>query len=336
MFQKSAPAQKHTRNKKTCGSHTEERSVFDQIAVAIMWMQLAQCNEGVLYHISYLCICGFLAHIYTKSHSRDEVLVGIGSIYWLLQKTQIQAELFFAIGTRNLEIPFVTALRQVAMYGIKALIKDVKKENGLMLWAQCIAYISLSLCLLCLLVYSRASLNVKRKAFHYILFFYCYLFPSEIVMVHLVCILFLFQLASRIIQMFGHIFKTSEKEIFSLLTSEKDEKEVTSHIILLSSFICVIGGVQKDRNRMLFILSGVGIIDSVACFFKKSQNTHKSMIGAMVGAISAKVTLCCLGIHYPLWMYMVLGMAEYKSKMNDNIILPVIGYAISSFPCKYA
>ncbi|OAG32410.1 hypothetical protein NEIG_01727 [Nematocida sp. ERTm5] len=336
MFQKSMSGKKDSQlvyiESIPCVGH---KKLFDLVALSLVGIQLAECKEGLLYYLSYLFICGFLAHAYWVYFTAEELFVFMGSLYWLLQRITTRAEVFFAFGVRDPNMPIFTALSSVAIYGIKLLLLVIKTKDGRVMWMQCISYAAGAVGLLYLLVRFEFALNVKRKAFHWILFFYCYLFPRELVEVHLVCAFFLIQMVLRLIKPFKRRYNLSEKRIFSVFASEKDEKEVVSHVGLLTSFICVTGGIKNDRDRMLFVLSSVGIVDSIACFFHKSIGTHKSKTGSIVGAVAAKFILSALRVEYPLWMYLIIGMAEYYSQMNDNILLPVVAYGISALPKIY-
>lgn len=130
--------------------------------------------------------------------------------------------------------------------------------------------------------------------------------------------------------MFEKTHYLSERSLFSEFLSEKDKKSVISHILLLGAFLFVLDGAGEERKRALFVIASVGIVDGVASFFPKAENTHKSKIGAFIGGIVAKYTLDLLGIKYPIWMYTLIGAAEYCAEMNDNILLPVLAYAVSS------
>ncbi|KAI5190803.1 hypothetical protein NEMIN01_1205 [Nematocida minor] len=331
MFQAGTETQtKHENKQKTGDRLAQSTLLFDELVVSISALELARCSFALSRHLVDLFVCCVVVWPYRKYLQPNEVFAVLGAVRWIFRKTEIPTELFFSLGIQHKSMPIGCSLKHMAVYGLRELFTDVKTLSGIVAWAGGALYALVSIGVLCVLFRFEVSVNVKRKFFHWALFLYYSIFPARIARTQSVCLLFLVQLGLKLLESYGHFFNVDGKSMLSGLTSEKDRRGVISHVLLLAGFLFSIDGIRKDRKRLFFVLSSVGIVDGISCFFPKSKNTHKSKIGSCVGAVVAKAILSLFfQADYPLWMYLFVGMGEYCAHMNDNILLLVIAHGVT-------
>lgn len=311
--------------------------VFDELIVALAMTGL-MCNRlessGDIFR---LFVSGVLVWPYRGRMERKEAWVFLGALHWVLCRTKIPMEMFYSIGVMHKSMPAACALRHMAFYGIRSAISEITGSvEGLLIWGFGFLYFLASALIMCFLFYLGASVNAKRKLFHAVIFFYYSVVPIRVVRVQTVCLLFLVQLFSKLLEIYGPALNMSEKVLLKGFLSQKDRKAAISHSLLLLVFLFSIEVMEDDRPRLFFVLSSVGIVDGLSSFFPKSEGTHKSRIGSFVGALAARIVLrTFFCAKYPLWMYLLLGAGEYFSQMNDNILLPILAYGISGMHSRY-
>lgn len=322
--------EKKGRNKKDKLAY--EFLLFDELVVALSAAGLTQKTSSFFAHISEMFVSYVMVWPYRNCMTQSEIFVYLGAVRWVLCRTQIPTELFFSIGAMHRGMPVGPALKHMAFFGVRQAFKDITQSvNGALTWACGILYITACAFAIYLLFYFGRSVNAKRKFFHWALFFYYALFPLEIVRTQTACLVFLVHLGSRLLEAHGHVLNVSERALLKGFLSQKDKKRIISHTLLLQVFLFSVEGINRNRGRLFFVLSSVGIVDGVASFFPKSRGTHKSKAGSFFGALVASAVLrIFFRVYYPMWAYLIIGAGEYYSKMNDNILLPVLAYGISS------
>ncbi|KAH9385955.1 uncharacterized protein NEMAJ01_0851 [Nematocida major] len=309
-------------------------ALFDKAVLALISLELARPMGSLFQHCAHLFVCGVLVFPFAQDLTKSEAFACFGAIHWVMQRTQISGEIFYTLLARNQRASLACCMHRVGMYGIKSLFADIKTPRGLLLWMQSAYFILMCVLGLRLLFRANSSANAKRKFLHLGIFLYYYIFPQDLLRVHSVCILFLMHAFSQIMKVAERAYNISERDLLSSFLTEKDRKGIVSHILLVAAFLFVLEGLSGDRARTLFVLSSLGIVDAVSCFFPKSPNTHKSKLGSIVGGILAKCVLSAMGVDYPLWMYFVLGLGEFYAHMNDNILLPILAVGVSSIRYK--
>jgi dolichol kinase len=124
--------------------------------------------------------------------------------------------------------------------------------------------------------------------------------------------------------------RAHEKIIFKEFLSEKDEKAVVSHLLLLCGCLFMTPLSVVSRRRYLSSLSSLGILDTVSSMFPVRDKRGKSFSGSLLGALFSFLVGRVFWGGMPLLFCVLIGVCEYFSECNDNITLPILSYGLSS------
>ncbi|KAI5186612.1 hypothetical protein NEHOM01_1580 [Nematocida homosporus] len=306
--------------------------VFDRFVRSVALLEIV---GGVLSHelggLELVVVAGIMAWLYLEKEEIDtEMIVCWGGLHYMLRRSVISEVVFFGLAARIREVSLGVCLRPVAVYALTELVVVLQNRWLWMWWLRSFLLVGVVGGIQAGLIWAGASTNFKRKMFHFAIFAYLWVVPLEVARVQMVGAMTLFSLLPRINAVYSRIFRC-EIDRWNLVAgfvSEKDQKQVLSHVWLLCSCFFVVEGVS-NHERAWFCLSSVCIVDSVASFFPREKGGHKSLVGSLAGGMVAMVVLQLLGINYPLGLYLLVGAAEYYAGVNDNLLLPVFAYAIS-------
>ncbi|KAI5171220.1 hypothetical protein NEFER03_0622 [Nematocida sp. LUAm3] len=280
--------------------------------------------------------------------NKTERIICWSAVNWVLRCSAERERIFWALISRSPYISFSIPFRVIAGYMAFEIKQLFERPHLLFVWTDCLFYLWICTVVQWVLIKKRTSVNIRRKAFHFLIFGYFISFPLQVVRVQCIGLLFLLCAFPKILSCFERIYKVQlkEKEVFKPFISKNDRKRVASHLFLLCGCMFPLEKILseaamdqknillgKGNCRMVFILSSVCIIDSVASFFPREKSRHKNLFGSICGALAAKKLLNYLGIRYPYFLYLILGITEYLCKSNDNIVLPAMACILSSvFP----
>ncbi|KAI5179839.1 hypothetical protein NEOKW01_0302 [Nematocida sp. AWRm80] len=306
------------------------------IAILSISLDLSDSTVGYswLMRVSHLfcsvLVSAVLIWPFSELFMPNELMVLWAVLCKVLQCTEKPKEICWTLLVRNTKGPLFMCLRSMAAYGISTVLSQLGSIQGIFWWlfGMVVFFVLLALeFFLCLYSY---SINSRRKLVHLFVFLYFICVPVKYIRVQLIGLLFIFLFFSRIFS--STIITTrsvSEKRVFSVFTSQKDSKGVVSHILMAFCSLCLVECLSNDYERMIFALSSVCILDTVASIAPRDKSSHKSIIGCVLGIVSNITVLSFLGIYYPPWMHVLLGLTEYTTRMNDNLVLPFMAYVIT-------
>lgn len=171
-------------------------------------------------------------------------------------------------------------------------------------------YLSLLCVLLQFNIMVTFSRNIRRKLFHFFIFFYFHRTTE-----------FKMKMGILLIYLLKHISTFYDtKCVFEDFLLEKDKgKYIISHIILLES--CIYPWFIYEESLYRANLISICILDSFASIAGRAMDSkRKTLVGSFVGLISC---LCCdyMFGYKNFYYYLIACVIEYKTEMNDNLIL---------------
>ncbi|KAI5189004.1 hypothetical protein NECID01_0359 [Nematocida sp. AWRm77] len=286
--------------------------------------------------LDLLAQCALGTYGFFPGLSAMELFIVFGVLYHVLRHPSIEESIFGLLMLQNKKIPILGGLRFVAVYGLKEMKKVCLCWKKQCLWAYTIGFVGLLAGGEYLLIKHRFSVNARRKLLHFWSFAYVSIFPASVVRVQIIGATAAFLVFLRVLS----AFRVSEKTVFSLILSEKDRRGVISPIVFLCGLCFSLELLLEEREKFLFVISSVCLLDGIASFFAKSKSCsrtgHKTLHGSMIGAVCTKIALSCMGIEYPMYMYLSLGLTECFTGINDNISLPIVAYMlVHNYPYTY-
>lgn len=329
--------------------------IADRLGVHIAVLELQGCFitrdfgsrqlEAFCKHMLTVIASGFAVLPLSRSMSGQELLVACAAVHRVLLSTYKSGLVFAGLLVMNPKVSLFLILdgvnAQLLPGGLskRRIGEIVQYCMSLPGWpASLLVLLGCALAQAALLI-CRSSNNTRRKAFHFAILVHYLAVPRKLAVFQFLFALYGLSACRRVAACFGRQQKRrAEKYILiERFISEKDRKEVLSHIFLLCGCLfplLVLG--DRERPRAMFVLSSLGVVDSVASFFPRDRSRHKSLLGSIAGGLAAHSLLSFSGVHYPIRLFLFLGLVEYAAQMNDNILLPFLAYAVtgSPLPCS--
>lgn len=301
---------------------------MDRFIWGLSLLEVLQREEG---KVGLLAKCGLAAYGFFPALTLGEVWVVFAVFHHVLKQPGVEQCIFWTLALRNEHVPMSACLRSVGAYGVRELVKVLQSWHRVRVWGYSLVYALGCAAAEYYLITREFSVNARRKLFHLGLFGYLAVFPASVVRVQAVGCLAVLLGLPRVLKLVG----VSERRLLAAFLSEKDRRGAVSHLLLLGGCFFALELLGSEREKFLFVISAVCIVDTVASWFPNqvSKKRYKTLTGSMTGAVCAKAVLCCLGVEYPLYMFLSLGLTEYLTQMNDNLSLPIVGYLlVANYP----
>ncbi|OAG29092.1 hypothetical protein NEDG_01231 [Nematocida displodere] len=311
-------------------------SLVDEIVVAASLLEIAAPAAGASGAGVVPLLVFALVSPLAACFSRQELVVIGGVFHRVLSVSENAQGIFLGVLGFSKLVPLGTALRPILaeVLGEARGLLSGQKQEDVQGWCGCAAFLGALAVVQVVLCRrgERVSVNLRRKLFHFAAFGYFACAPVHLLQKQSVWALGLFLSMHKLFAIASRVLKKTltHRSVFGAFISERDRRGVLSHVLLLCGCFLPLELVyfQKGRDSFLFVLSSVCIVDGVASFFVRDKGSYKSLRGSLMGAVAAMAVLSCMGVRYPFVYYLVLGMAEYTTRLNDNITLPVVAYLL--------
>lgn len=195
---------------------------------------------------------------------------------------------------------------------VSRALSQISKDMDAFAWV-------VSVVLLCILtqilMFGAASVNARRKIFHFFVFF---VFHRE----YEISV----TLAQGLLLLLGILSSSSGVNMFfrSFFSRHDRGRTILSHVYLVSA--CVYPGFFIAHEEYVATLISVCFVDLMASVVGELLETKsKSLWGTASGILSG--TLVYIGIYGSVDMlpyFVFAGLVEYSSPVNDNISIPLL------------